>query len=551
MDRRAAPSRSVARDRNPTSGRNEASGRKRITVLAFFCLLLALGTGVHRDYGISWDEPFQREYGHAAYAYITQADESMFEGPNQYYGPAFELALVLSEKALGLDDSRDIYFMRHLMTHILFLVGLVFFYKFCVRIFGDWRAGLLGCILLVISPRIFAHSFYNSKDIPVLALYMIGMFTLLRFLDSMTIGRALAHALVCAILVDIRIEGGMLPALTVGFAVATFISSRPGRKETLLRSGSLAAYLGALVLLVIALWPTLWRDPVHHFIKAFEEMSHYPLNLPVKYTGKFIWPEDLPWHYTSVWILITTPVVHMTCFIAGVTASIGFLFRKYTAFPIRTRDLVLLLIWFFFPLVYLPLSSAVVFDEWRHTFFVYPAFVGIALVGLLTVLRGIRVHLRGAWRTGVSVMLLAAFGAGVANTARIMIATHPYQNVYFNTLTGGIRGADGRFDLDYWGLSYREALEYILRSDRDPSVSLSVYTRPGRSNAAILPATERERLEFVDDPYEATYFATHERWNRLRYRSREEFFAVRVDGVRIMLVLKETTADSLVTILGE
>ena len=114
-----------------------------------------------------------------------------------------------------------------------------------------------------------------------------------------------------------------------------------------------------------------------------------------------------------------------------------------------------------------------------------------------------------------------------------------------------VLGADGKFDLDYWGLSYRRALEHILRTDQSPAVSVAAYSRPGRSNAEILPEAERRRLQFVNNPYEATYFVTHERWNRLRYPPHEEFFAVRLDGVRIMLVLKETTADSVVTILGE
>jgi hypothetical protein len=545
--------------RNMAPVSNPAAGKKKIVVLAFFGLLLVLGLGVYRDYGVSWDEPFQREYGRAAYAYITQGDESMFEGPNRYYGPAFELGLLLCEKAIGLDDSRDIYFMRHLLTHLLFLLGLAFFYKFCVRIFRDWRAALLGCLLLAVSPRVFAHSFYNPKDIPVMALYMIGMLTLLSFLERMTMGRALLHALVCAVLVDIRIVGVMLPVITVAFFIGSLVSVRPERDIVVRRLAALGAYLAALAVLVIAFWPTLWHDPVYHFIKAFEEMSHYPLKLPVKYLGEFVWPKDLPWHYTSVWMLITTPLVYTVFFVAGTAASAVYLLREYEAFPLKTRDLLLVLIWLFFPLVYLPISGAVVFDEWRHVLFVYPAFVAIALAGLVTAIRIVRHRpgdapegrLRFRYRAAITAAMLVALGAGIVSTARTMIADHPYQNVYFNALAGGIRGAEGRFDLDYWGLSYREALEEILEADPNPGVSISVYTRPGRSNAGILEAGERRRIRFLDDPYQATYFATHERWDRLSYRPSEEFFALRVDGVRIMLVLKETTADSLVTILGK
>ena len=36
-----------------------------------------------------------------------------------------------------------------------------------------------------------------------------------------------------------------------------------------------------------------------------------------------------------------------------------------------------------------------------------------------------------------------------------MIRDHPYQNVYFNLLAGSDKRH--RFELDYWGLSYKEA----------------------------------------------------------------------------------------------
>ena len=39
------------------------SGRLHLPVILFFAALLALGLAVHRDYGISWDEPHERYTG--------------------------------------------------------------------------------------------------------------------------------------------------------------------------------------------------------------------------------------------------------------------------------------------------------------------------------------------------------------------------------------------------------------------------------------------------------------------------------------------------------
>ena len=44
-----------------------------------------------------------------------------------------------------------------------------------------------------------------------------------------------------------------------------------------------------------------------------------------------------------------------------------------------------------------------------------------------------------------------------------MANNHPYQNVYFNILAG--KKVQTKFELDYWGLSNKQALEFILEND--------------------------------------------------------------------------------------
>ena len=49
-----------------------------------------------------------------------------------------------------------------------------------------------------------------------------------------------------------------------------------------------------------------------------------------------------------------------------------------------------------------------------------------------------------------------------------MVYLHPYEYVYFNQLIGGNRGAEERFETDYWAISYREAaarLVYFLNQE--------------------------------------------------------------------------------------
>ena len=67
-------------------------------------------------------------------------------------------------------------------------------------------------------------------------------------------------------------------------------------------------------------------------------------------------------------------------------------------------------------------------------------------------------------------LLLIVLGAYFAFHLSVMMRLHPYQTVYFNRLVGGLAGASGRYETDYWGNSYREAalkLEQFLDSKKN------------------------------------------------------------------------------------
>ena len=144
--------------------------------------------------------------------------------------------MIILEKMFRLDDHRDIFFMRHLCTFLMFYIGVFFFYLLCKYHFDSWVIGLLGSLFLILSPRIFAHSFYNSKDLAFLSMFIIGIYTLVKYLDKKTLLRASFHALTCAILIDIRMVGILVPGLTLMFVCLDSlkpISTKENSKDTI------------------------------------------------------------------------------------------------------------------------------------------------------------------------------------------------------------------------------------------------------------------------------------------------------------------------------
>jgi len=513
--------------------------RANAWVILFFGLFLALGIVLYRDYGISWDEKTQRGIGQMNFDYLMGRSDSLLASGERYHGGSFELGLVVIEKLIRARATRDIFMARHLVNFLFFWTGAVLFYALLKNQFKSWKVALLGCLFLVLSPRIFADAFYNSKDIPFLVVFLAGILTLIRYLDHPSPARAAVHGFVCAAAVAIRIPGVFLPAFTVGFLLLDRWLN-PEKKvvsQELLTLG-LIVYGLALSALTVLFFPGIWENPILHGIRAYLEMSHYSAwDQQVLYMGRFIDADVLPWHYLPVWILITTPLYYVLLFAIGLAQSI-FLLTRPPIYQItrEKRNQLIFLGAFFVPLFSVILGKSIVYDGWRHLYFVYPSLVIIATQGLVSLWRFFSAKFPVKWATAGFVLVSLVALSGVI---RFMLSSHPYQNVYFNTLAGAsLADIKPRYELDYWGLSYRKGLEYILKTD--PRAEVRVYPANGavKDSALILEETDRKRIVLVDAEQEADYFIGNYRYHPDEYPYPNPVYSVRVQDAALMTVFK-------------
>jgi hypothetical protein len=109
----------------------------------------------------------------------------------------------------------------------------------------------------------------------------------------------------------------------------------------------------------------------------------------------------------------------------------------------------------------------------------------------------------------------AAIGLIVAAEQIVtLVRLHPYEYVYYNHLVGGIRGAAGRYELDYWATSYREAVkilvEYLQRTEPDRYASTDYQVLvfgPRNCAAAFFPPN----LHLLMDPQKADFYISFSR----------------------------------------
>jgi len=522
--------------------KNPSLNRQKITVFIFFAVFLCLGLSIFKDYGISWDEPRSRYNGVVAAKYIIKQDKELLNYPDRYYGTAFETFLVGIEGVLNLTkNSRATYLMRHLLTFLLFFCGVFFFYLLVKYNFSSWKIGLLGSLFLVLSPRIFADAFYNSKDLPFLSVFIISIYTLIRYLDKKLYFRAASfHAIVCALLIDIRIAGIIVPVFTYAFFIRDLLINKSEPAKIKKEIATLSLYTLLLVFFTILFWPVLWKRPLYHFIMALNEMKQYTAWAgTVLYLGNYLDSRNLPWHYASLWVVITTPLLYSFCFLFGCWFSIRAFLSPHTYSRLSKRNNLIFILWLFTPLLSAIIFKSVLYDAWRQLFFIYPAFLIISLLGLVSLWGIIKKRFKRSGLQVVNAVFLVFVLIWLINPIKFMLQYHPYQNLYFNILAGrNMQEIKKNFELDYWGLSYRKALEYILKNDSSNTIKVFVANYPGKYNSYILTNDEQKRLLYVDRPEDAGYFLSNYRWHKQDYPYKEEYYSIKIEGVKIMVIYK-------------
>jgi predicted Zn-dependent protease len=128
----------------------------------------------------------------------------------------------------------------------------------------------------------------------------------------------------------------------------------------------------------------------------------------------------------------------------------------------------MLVFMFLFPVLYAAYKESMLYNGWRHWFFVYGNIVILAAWGWSWLIENRKAALRYA---GTALVTL-----GCANMVWWMVRSHPNQYVYFNELTGGLKGAYGYYETDYYSNTLKQAAEWLCENEDVDSRAITVVT---------------------------------------------------------------------------
>jgi hypothetical protein len=464
------------------SARDESSRLALWAYWLFPVLLLPLMLVLSRDFGATWDERTHQQYGQRVWGFLAEGrDNNWFRpGGGRYmylHGGLFDAACIGLQKAL----KGDLWTNRHYLNAFFGWLGVIGVGGIGRKL-GGAAAGLLAMVLLVLSPRFFADAMANPKDIPFAALATASLYLLLRLQPRYPFMRwRLAVGLAVCIGLALNVRAGAVLFLAY-VAVALAALTVAEREWSPRRLAATAARWGgvsvAALLLGSAFWPWARAAPLTRPFEAIRRLSDFDWPHRVLYNGANLTGETLPWDYVPRWALMGTPPVVL------LGAALAFLLLLHPQTKGRWR---LLAVWgaTLFPPVYVIVSRATIYDGIRHLLFAYLPLVALAAWGWTRLLSSRSKALRWA-----AVALLVP---GLLEPLVFQWRSHPHQAVYFNVFAGGPRGAFGRFEMDYWGVSMREAVQWVGSRARAAEAPLVVSGHPHQ-----LVRDESRRLDLLD-----------------------------------------------------
>jgi hypothetical protein len=456
-----------------------------IATVALIAALAGIALWTFRDYAISNDEGVQHRYGELIIEYYRSGFKvrDLFNFQNLYlYGGLFDIVAVALANIIPVDP----YELRHVLCAMTGIGGIAASAA-TARLIAGPRAGLIAAAALATGGAWYGAMFNDTKDIPFAAAMAGATLFLIRIarqLPSPRLTDLALFGLLAGAALGVR-SLGLLLFVYVGLAIALYLPWRERDARLRFAVDSALKILPGMALaflIMILAWPWAALSPLNAIrgLFAFSEF-HYPIR--TLFAGRVYEMADVPRIYVPGYLLIRVPLPTLA---GAALALLSLLLLPFEQGGSRRRDVALLSLTVIFPLACEVAFRGPAFTGMRHFLFVLPPLAALAGIGFDEVL-GIFEAQSRRFASATIVLICAGFLWEGATLVRL----HPYENLFYNSLVGGLPGAFRRYDMDYWFNSMPEAIRLLETYLRE-----KMPLQPGEVSKIYSVAVCGERLPF-------------------------------------------------------
>jgi hypothetical protein len=452
-----------------------------LLAIAFIIIFVVGGVVTLPEYGLTWDEGtgnlfFGERYLNffisfdPAYLDFTNKDLQIHQRPLNLYESPFRtrpqefppLADILSATTMEILSYRfnwlDPIDAFHLATVLLCGVLLSVLFFFARPRLGTLTA-FLGILMLGTYPRFWGDMHFNPKDIPETVFFALTIIMFVTWFEKPSWQRALGVGVLFGSALSVKANALFIPIVLIIGVLPWQLTWQPWTKVW----QHLKEYYGHYGLMItsglfvhIISWPYLYADPLrlqNYYRYIFSQGERQG-------TSQWNWGP-------LIQTLTTMPEVMLALLIFGLLLAIKHNIRLSEFSIIR-----LLVVWTALPIVRTSLPGMVNFDGIRHFEEFLPAACLLAAYGGTSIVEwASKTQPKKRWAWSAGLFLLVGL-----NIASIATRYSPYEYLYYNSLVGGISGANREHKFpeatDYWGSSYRKGMRW-LNANAEPNAVLN------------------------------------------------------------------------------
>ena len=417
------------------------------TPLAIFLIIyffLALAT--FKDFGLTMDEFFVYTRGQYFYNKVVGNDAHLQKGfvvheegnEDILYNNSSYPAILYT---LNNNQSYEGY---HLINMLLASTIFIAMYELLLFVYRKPLFALIGPLLLFFTPRFLGDIPANPKDIP----FAIGYFLSIAFIIISQKWNKNLQLILLGVLVglsaSIRVIGFSIIPIYILFKMLTpwetNISKLCKRGISVVLESTILILISFLIFLVNM--PYVGADPINHFPELLNITTKYPWYGNMLFFGENLAFNQRPLSYLPIWLAITTPPL-----ILGLSV---YAFWKKMSTHTQSLKILILISLAVHTLFYIFLKP-IIYNGLRHYLFILPQLVILASLGSVELMQNKKLC---KW-------IYAIFALFIVSMMGAYVHLHPYEYTYFNSITRGIAGAQGTFEIDYWAASDKEAMAWL------------------------------------------------------------------------------------------
>jgi hypothetical protein len=433
----------------------------RIAVLTLAAVAVIAGI-TFRDYGLGWDDYTHSQYGDLLLKLYGSgfADTRALSFVNLYKNcGGYDMAATLAAKVLPF----DLFETRRLVGAAIGVLGLFVTWRIGRRIGGP-LAGLAALILLASCPLYYGHMFMNAKDAPFATAMAVLLLGLLRAFDeypgpnARTValtGVGLGLAFGSRVLAGVAAPAGLAALLLVLIAESRAEGWQPAARRCGQFIWTMLPALALGYLIMGLLWPWSVLSPLNplHAVEYFDSFFEKPWQ--ELYEGRLIDVPDMPASYLPHLFVLKLPEIMLALGLIGTVGA--FIAAARRSVPRNRRaNLMMVALAVIFPIALAMLARPALYNGLRHFIFVVPPFAALGGLAFAWLAESAGRHGKAAFAALAAVVI-----AGVSLPVNDMVRLHPYQYTAFNLFSGGVRAAQNKYMLDYWGLAFKQAADEL------------------------------------------------------------------------------------------